>query len=92
MNRYAVASVVGLASIASSTVVWIAVLLRHLPNPVFWNLSAAMSLLLSEGAVLFTSSTEHLSIIFSFFSIAGENRFQSAIKRWLVTRTSSCGY
>jgi hypothetical protein len=46
MNRRAISFVVGLASIASSSVVWIAVLLRHLPNPVFWNLSAATSLLL----------------------------------------------
>ena len=46
MNRRSIASVVGLASIASSSAVWVAVLLRHLPSPIFWNLSAATSLLL----------------------------------------------
>ena len=46
MNRRAIAFVLGLASIACSSAVWVAVLLRHLPDPVFWNLSAARSLLL----------------------------------------------
>jgi hypothetical protein len=45
-NRRLLALVIGLASIACSSTVWVALMLRHLPHAVYWNLSAGTSLLL----------------------------------------------
>lgn len=42
----------GVASVACSSAVWIALLLRHLPQPIYWNLSAGTSLLLWGAALV----------------------------------------
>jgi hypothetical protein len=50
-NTSLIALIFGVASVACSSVVWIALLLRHLPRPIYWNLSAGTSLLLWGTAV-----------------------------------------
>ncbi len=51
-NSKRIALVFGIASLACSSTVWVALVLRHLPHAIYWNLSAGTSLLLWGAALV----------------------------------------